>query len=476
MRPSPSRWRTAVRAAVVIMAAAALACVEKTVYRDRTDFETPPPSAARFVGYNRPAQKQTTCGACHVGPQREWEGTGHAGAFATLEALPAGQRQGLCYACHTVNNLGNEVADTASGYRSTRDVRYADVQCESCHGPGLSHIENPDATQPLPTLKAGTTLTEGCGECHSGAHHPFVAEWEASAHGATPAWTAGGPQTRADCQGCHTGQGALAMFGVDTRSNYKEKGKIATDPVKITCAVCHDPHSAANPGQLRLRIDVPDERQNLCMNCHHKRGEPDLGTGGTSTRGAHSPQGPLLLGEAGWLPPGMETGGLERLQTSHGSERNPRLCAGCHVERFEVRDKLTNALVMNVTGHRFAAIPCVDENGAPAAVQNCGNDVTRRRFASCATSGCHASQDQARTVLVVARQRIASRNAELKALLARVPAGEESGTDRRFTVAEGARFNTTIADIPGSVVHNPFLTEALLLGSINAVKAQYNLR
>jgi predicted CXXCH cytochrome family protein len=478
MRTAQRRRRAGLHAAATLLVAVVVsACVEETVYRDASDYETPPSAAANFIGYNRVDEKSTTCGACHTDPQSEWQGTRHADAWATLDSLPEAQRQDFCYECHTISANGNATVDPNVAYTSTKDMRYADVQCESCHGPGLEHIENPDATQPLPTLKAGTDITDGCGECHNGEHHPFVEEWSRSGHGTMQtSWSATGPQTRADCQGCHTGQGALTVFGVDARSNYKEKGQVATDPLKVTCGVCHDPHNVTNPAQLRLRIDVADEKQNLCMTCHHKRGEPDLGTGGTSTRGAHSPEGPMLLGEAGWWPPGMETGGLERITSSHGTDKNPRLCAGCHVEKFEVRDKLTDEFLFNATGHSFHAIPCVDANGAPTAAQDCDrNALTSRRFTACATSGCHASQDQARSALVAARTRIESRNAELKALLARVPRSEISSTDKRFTVAEGATFNTTLADKHGSEVHNPFLMEALLIGSINAVKTTYNL-
>ena len=44
-----------------------------------------------------------------------------------------------------------------------------------------------------------------------------------------------------------------------------------------------------------------------------------------------------------------------------------------------------------------------------------------------------------------------------------------------FTVAEGARFNQQLGEIESSAVHNPFLTEALLLSSIEAVEDRYGL-
>ena len=58
------------------------------------------------------------------------------------------------------------------------------------------------------------------------------------------------------------------------------------------------------------------------MKCHQRRSVPDS----TAARGPHSPQGPMLLGDAGYQPAGFEPD-LQAVATTHGSERNPRLCA-----------------------------------------------------------------------------------------------------------------------------------------------------
>ena len=458
-----------------VLGSAAAACVdEKIVYRDAPRFEQPVAAAASFVGYRDTTAKATVCGSCHIGAQAQWAATRHADAWRTLASNPA--RAPLCEACHSVNARGN--ATTASGgFAATRDLRYKDVQCESCHGPGLEHVQSPSkANIPLATIRVDSVLTDGCGECHTGAHYPYLQEWQRSGHGAMTAWSATGPNTRADCQSCHTGQGALTAMGVDARSNYREKVTAVTgaNAQRITCAVCHDPHSAQIGAQLRLPIDVPDENRNLCMTCHHKRGVPDLGTGGTTTRGAHSPEGPMLIGEAGWWPPNSTApAGLDAIETTHGSQRNPRLCAGCHVERYTVTDSLTRQFQLAVVGHRFEAVPCVDARGVPTREQNC-TSFAQRRFTACATSGCHATENVARGLMATARLRIDNLNAELKRLLALPgPRAAISTTDRLFTTAEGAQFNTSLADKKGSEVHNPFLMEALLTASIQAVRREY---
>jgi len=69
----------------------------------------------------------------------------------------------------------------------------------------------------------------------------------------------------------------------------------------------------------------------------------------------------------------------------------------------------------------------------------------------------------------------ASELAMLPFELAKVPAAEFNANDNRYSTAEGARFNAQLALINGSEVHNPFLVEALLLGSITQVERDYGV-
>jgi len=444
-------------------------CVdEKIVYRDRDLFEEPLAAAGSFLGYSDGATQLTVCGNCHVEKQGDWEGTAHAHAWQGLQDNPGAQT--FCEGCHTVNELGNTVTEMA-GYNSTGEERYYDVQCESCHGPGLTHVENPtDANTPLAPLNVGVDLTQGCGECHAGSHHPFAEEWNLSRHGEG----ANRPQyrTRTDggCNACHGGEGALEAWGV--RTDYLEQG--AGESIGITCAVCHDPHDATNPGQLRFSVTTPNVETNLCMKCHHKRAIPD---DGTSSYGPHSPQGPLLLGEVGtvgWMPPNFGYN-VDRIRGTHGSERNTRLCAACHVNSYDVTDADTGAHVFSATGHLFKPIPCVDALGVPTADDSCAVTEVDRNWSSCTTSGCHGDATAARSALNAAQTRISDLVTELDLLLDLVDPAQFSRTDTVFTVAEGAEFNMKLGAIESSAVHNPFMTEALLDASIDAVRDEYGL-
>lgn len=455
-------YRHGVSWTMALVAAAALSgCVdEKLVYRETPSFTEPPAAAASYVGYSKTDTKQTTCGNCHVDWQTKWATTKHSTAWADLQA--SGHATDACAACHSVSSLGNAETEANVGYVATKDKRYEDVQCENCHGKGLAHVSSPKSSnRPLASIAVGAAgeAVSGCGECHTGSHEPFVDEWRESAHGIGA--ELGHTGTNASCAPCHNAQGALAAFGVT--SNYQEKGAA---PMSITCAVCHDPHAKDNPAQLRFPVDVASVEDNLCMKCHHKRGTVDMAS---QSRGPHSPEGPMLLGEAGYWPAGAVS-----LVATHGSDKNPKLCAGCHVNRFTVNDPATGGFVFQATGHRFEAIPCLDGTGKPVKGP-C--DISAQSFKACTASGCHGSEAAARSAFIVAEDRIKELGIELNALVAQIPT-TEFVQDAVVTVGEGAKFNAGFADdrlAPGSAVHNPFLVEALLTESIKAVKAKYGL-
>lgn len=451
-------YLSALLTACVVLAAG---CTdERVVYRDRNLLDNVPETGGGYLGYSNQQAKQTVCGNCHIDQQTDWVTTAHAGAWTTLQAAPG--KQALCENCHSVNENGNKV-EGAGGWAAVKDARYQDVQCEACHGPGLNHVKNPSSTTPLASVGVSIGGTTGCGECHSGAHHPFVEEWAKSGHGRVQAV----PAARPECQGCHTGQAALQAMGAgDTK--YEEK--TSTTPLPIACAVCHDPHGSGNDKQLRFGIDKPNEEENLCMRCHHKRGGPDITA---ASRGPHSPEGPLLLGEAGWWPPNMPIEPGTKIIGTHGTEANPRLCAGCHVNRMDVTDKLTGAFVVSSVGHMFQATPCLNAQGAPTSDTTCAR--SQRSYASCATSGCHGSQAAARSAHTAAETRLNFLAAQLNAQLAKVPATEFNDKDNRYSTAEGAKFNAQLAVLDGTAVHNPFLAEALLIGSIEQVRKDYGV-
>jgi predicted CXXCH cytochrome family protein len=471
----------------LLVAVVAAGCVsEKTVYKERQLYTTPPAQAANFLGYTDTTTKLTVCGNCHVGVQATWIKTKHANAWADLQA--SGHATASCYPCHTVNSNGNATTGDA-GYTAVADARYQDVQCESCHGPGLQHVENPDSTQPIASLAIdtdSTTRTNGCAECHNGVHNPFVEQWSLSKHAGFISQHAA---TNAACVECHTGQGALAAWGVT--GPYLEQNSSA--PLPIVCGVCHDPHGSPNAHQLRFPINTTSITTHLCARCHNYETSPN----GASPYGLHpmAPESQLLTGTAGYFPPNFDISAADSIIGTHGSSANPTLCATCHLASFQVTDPLTGAFKFQAVGHTFNALPCLDANGEPSGELDCPITTTARSWAGCTASGCHGTPDAARSVLITRLTTVSTLSDTLIAMLTRLDpnldgaGGAIDPNDGVLTVAEGAFFNYNLANwtaqvnsttftnkdvaLLGSTVHNPFLLTALLEGSIQAVAAAY---
>ncbi len=455
---------------------AGLACTEETVvFRDRELFNPPPDQANGFLGYFDPDLKLTTCGNCHVGVQTRWVNTAHASALADL--ISSGSGQDFCVGCHSVSDLGNSI-DPPGGFNVMADsVTYGDVQCESCHGPGFQHVSvDPGASQPIAGADLGANIDQNCAECHSGDHHPFAEDWAASGHAAVVGFAAG----RESCEGCHRGQAALARFDPD--ATYLEQNSATHMPT--TCSVCHDPHGSNNTAQLRRPIETSDPTQHLCAQCHDRRTAPDP----NSSHGLepHSPETALILGDAGWFPPNAIINQGDIIGT-HGTESNAQLCATCHVTSFAVTDAVTGDFQFNATGHLFAAIPCIDANGGPLRPQpdDCELTTTARTFRGCTAAGCHGTEAVARGLLLLASGNNQTLADDLLAQLTVVDpnledaGGEIDATNPTFTVAEGAIFNYHLAlhggSPLGSSTHNPFLVEALLIASQQAVEDTYGV-
>jgi hypothetical protein len=483
-RITSTRWTPLL--AIIAVAAVTTACdddkeiqfVEVPVEVDRPLYTQPLPAGADgFLGYNDPATlSNPTCAECHAELGAQWKGTGHASAWADLQA--SGHASATCDNCHTVGQNGS--AATEGGFEATGDARYHDVQCESCHGPGQDHV---DTGQNGPLAGLAVTDAAGdfinCAECHNGTHHPFVEQWVLSAHAAATELhgaTAGG-----SCAGCHQAQGALVAWGVN--DNYIEKSQDPlANPLPITCAVCHDPHNDVNAGQLRFTVETNSIEQHLCSRCHNRRSEPDPGS--SHGLAPHSPESALIVGEAGWFPPGANIG-VGEIRATHGTDANPTLCARCHVFPRTINDPATGDFAFNSYGHTFNAIPCVDPaTGIENGETECELSTTARTFAAC-VDGCHTGgEGAALAALTAASTRIENESNQLLDLLLVVdpglddPGGEIDPENPTFTVAEGAFFNYNLATYSGtnyyaSTTHNPFLTESLLLASIDAVQTEY---
>jgi predicted CXXCH cytochrome family protein len=487
--------RTAAVLLVVAGSAALGSCVdEDVVFDDRPIYQQVVEEAGGFVGYADPSDgsKLTFCGACHTDLQAQWIETAHAGAWAGLQESDHARE--FCEACHSVTSLGNTVAEPSPGEAvgghvavATEDGRYQDVQCESCHGPGLEHVQQPGAANvPLAPIRVGAELSSGCGECHQGFHHPFVEEWEISAHADVSVFAA--TNTEDGCYLCHSGEGALELFGVGSDYIEKQELEAAGHFAQITCAVCHDPHGSPYDGDLRFPVSTTDADAHLCAVCHDLRPRPDTELPQESIR-THAPSTGLIVGNAGWFPPGSGLGPGEIVHP-HGQAED--LCASCHVvAQTGVDDAGTEFFAQ---GHTFLAAPCTDASGRPTGDQGCELTAAARDFTGCVE--CHASEEESAALLRSAVSDLLPRVRTLAARLAAIdpngaaPGGEISSGDFRFTAADGAYFTLSVAlsarglsgfdpqdrrVLAASVTHNPTLLEALVEAALDALAAEYGV-
>ena len=133
--------------------------------------------AARIAKEGAPKSPFTTsaaCGKCHVEEYKQWQKTLHANAFTGLQ-----KRQRIydaaCIGCHSVGYQ-------QQGFINIKATpQFANVQCESCHGPGAEHSAKPVKgkylTPPAPA---------SCVVCHDRDNSPdfvFAKYWPVVGHG-----------------------------------------------------------------------------------------------------------------------------------------------------------------------------------------------------------------------------------------------------------------------------------------------------
>ena len=118
-----------------------------------------------------PYASATECLPCHQEIGNAWKETRHARALETLKA--EGQSYNPeCVECHVVGfESGGYVSDAMT-------PELGGVQCESCHGPGKVHLQDPSAGY-------GKEARKACSKCHTRAKDPrfsFEAYWERIKH------------------------------------------------------------------------------------------------------------------------------------------------------------------------------------------------------------------------------------------------------------------------------------------------------
>jgi DmsE family decaheme c-type cytochrome len=216
-----------------------------------------------------------------------------------------------CIQCHDDQRKGFE--GTPHGRATDWRAPAARQGCETCHGPGSLHVDDPAAHpvkifRNLPPQEVNAT----CASCHNRGEHAL---WDASQHESrnlscttchsvhsfkSPTGQLKAPRQQDVCASCHR----------DKVAKIDRSGHMPVREGKMQCSTCHNPHGATNVKLLRKGDSIGE----LCTSCHADK------------------RGPFLWEH----PPGRD--GCVTCHDPHGSSNErmlvskpPILCQRCHI-------------------------------------------------------------------------------------------------------------------------------------------------
>lgn len=138
----------------------------------QTNFSQGAVNAAALPANYRVAGSQA-CAGCHAPSFKLWKATGHASAWAVLEAKHS-HVDPACQVCHTTGyGLPGGFSSVAQG------AEFVAVGCESCHGPSQAHVTQPTVHTPY-------AARDQCTRCHDRENSPtfdYNTFWTRIAHG-----------------------------------------------------------------------------------------------------------------------------------------------------------------------------------------------------------------------------------------------------------------------------------------------------
>jgi predicted CXXCH cytochrome family protein len=256
---------------------------------------------------------------------------------------PAGYvGEDTCLTCHSDYTRGYH--DSAHGRVANPRAPLAQQGCESCHGPGGQHVEDP-LTHPVLRFQAvePAIASEACLTCHRGGEHAL---WEGSAHEArnlscsTCHSIHSSPTRAAGPAGYGAGAAAAAAEGVIGGGlggqAHGTNAQLRTASEMDLCAQCHKPQVVKldRSGHMPVR-----EGKMACSTCHNVHGatnEKGLRYGTTPAEACATchadKRGPFLWEHA------PVTESCATCHDPHGSANErmlvaklPMLCQRCHI-------------------------------------------------------------------------------------------------------------------------------------------------
>lgn len=176
-----------------------------------------------------------------------------------------------CVGCHEDKATG--LAGTPHGKREFATL--SSLGCETCHGPGSLHVEDPTVVENQPRIDTKTAAQQNavCQQCHDGGKQFF---WKGSMH-----------ETRGlactTCHGVHTYASedhqlkqALVMDQCfechkDIRAETWKRSHHPIREGRISCVDCHNPHGAQSDKMVNA-ASINEQ----CWTCHTEKRGPFL--------------------------------------------------------------------------------------------------------------------------------------------------------------------------------------------------------
>jgi DmsE family decaheme c-type cytochrome len=245
-----------------------------------------------------------------------------------------------CLGCH--EDMEKSLSRSVHGKAAHPQSPAAAQGCETCHGPGSAHIEDPaDPTtiKRFDQMPARDT-SQTCLSCHTKSTHAL---WDGSAHDAR----------NLSCVTCHSvhapvGEKAqlkkaseLELCGSCHRTQATKVKRVSHMPLaegKMECTSCHNPHGSTNVKQLRVGNWINES----CISCHTDKRGPFLfehAAGRESCVTCHDPHG----------------------SNNHAmlAARTPMLCQRCHIGTRHPSTIYDNAAVQ-ARSNRIIGRGCVN--------------------------------------------------------------------------------------------------------------------
>ena len=172
-----------------------------------------------------------------------------------------------CMACHDDMPASLEGTPHASGLFAELS---SDHGCESCHGPGSIHVDDPESYSMRVSDLSAEEQSATCQSCHSGKTQFF--------------WASGVHEDRGlSCLSCHSVHAPKAVKAQLKEASETEQcfschkdiraetWKTSHHPIRegqISCSDCHNPHGSQTDSMIRS-ASINDQ----CYSCHtEKRG------------------------------------------------------------------------------------------------------------------------------------------------------------------------------------------------------------